>query len=276
MKEGAPQSLPTRTSAGMSRRSFLQYGTAASVLATLTSCSPNTSTVIPPLSRTIPRNKDPHSFDNLDTASTIIGVPFTLNIARENSTSEEVQAKFVDSMTIELDGDTHSIENLTVNGHVVQPNDSLGSTRYTAGNLVDDVRPNTENTGIEFHSSLGSAHISKAELAKLFASLKYPKEGAEVRQEAWVECEIELSDAGRGALGIGNTVNTVINVFCSLTGQDTSAPKSIDIPSGCTLRFTSIRVAPKAESAQELPVEMKEKWNALLRQWFPEWFQRSS
>lgn len=278
MRERAPQNLPVCESADLSRRSFIQYGTLASVaatLSTLTSCSSSTTPVLAPPARTTPRSNDPDNFDNLDAAATLIGVPFTLNIIREDGTKERVQAKFTDSMTIELDGDTHSVSGLIVNDRCVHPESNLGGTGYTARSLVEDVRPNAENTGICFHSSLGSAQVSKTELSKLLSALKHPEAGTETEQEIWMEFDVELTDAGRGALGIGNTVNAVVNVFCSLTGQEASAPRSIDIPKGCTLHITSVRKAADSEAIRELPPEIRKELRALLEKLFP-WFSPAS
>lgn len=252
----------------------MQYSTAASVVTLITSCSTNTSHVSGPPTRTTPRNTDPSNFDNLTPNKTMIGVPFALVVTLEDGTEETVQAKFIDSMNIEIDGDSHAISGLTVDGHAVSPEDKLSGTGYTVKELVNDITPNTENTGICFHSPLGSAQVSKEELAKLFGALKHRAEGTEQEQQVWVNFSVELTNAGRGALGMGNVVNTTINIFCALTGQETSAPSSIDIPEGCTMHITSTRVAPKEQATperplQELSPDMVTRYRKLLEQWFP-------
>jgi hypothetical protein len=274
MRERAPQGPDAAISADMSRRRFLQFGTAASVVTLITSCSPNTSYVSSPPTRTTPRSADPNSFDNLTPNETIIGVPFALAITLEDGTEETVQARFIDSMTIEINGDTHTISDLTVNNHSVSPEDDLGGTGYTVKSLVENITPNTENTGICFHSSLGDAHVSKEQLSALFRTLRHPKEGSEESQSIWVKFDVELSDTGRSALGLGNVVNTAKNVLCIITGQESSSPSSIDIPNGCTMRITSTRAALQESDTpeyptQELPPDTVAHYRKLFEKWFP-------
>lgn len=265
MSERVSHRLDTQTasSTGIGRRGFIVDGTVGTLalIATLTGCSGTGDAPVAPQREARARNPDPQHFENLPPGQTVIGVPFSLTIRGPDGNPLAVRARFVDTMTLEIDGDTHRIGEIGVNGHSVRPGDAIAGTDQTVEGLVTDIAPDAANTGLAFRSSLGHARLAHEDLAALAQALRHPPQGQEAEQEIFVRCRVCPNGTGRALIQGGR-------IFGAIMGRES---REVQLPDGVTLRFMSERVprqaAPAAQPVPPRREAIEEAWGR-LRRWF--------
>lgn len=248
----------------MSRRLFLKQSMRTGfglLLLQAAGCSnnvPPTALNAPP--RTASRNERTDHFDNLDPEQSLIGKSFVITLDDKSGRPEHVNVRFADAMTVIIDGNEHAMTSVRIGGKTLNRDECVPVVNEKVCDLITDVTPNEQNTGIVYRSEYGCAQIKQRDVKALFSALKYPTEENETDQSIEVSFELALTSDTQILVDGGKTVSRCVNL---LSGNGDS---SFSLPDSCVLHFKSTR-SPEAETSTK-PVQNQPEFNTeRLKSW---------
>lgn len=192
--------------------------------------------------RTTPKSTRQDHFDQLLPNESLVGKEFFLT-ARVNGVKKDVRVRLNTLFEWEVGEADFSIARLSASGQTARPGEPIPTIGTTIDECVERCVVAENNTGVDIHTSIGTAHIPLEEIHTVIGALSQLGPEFSGEYSGYVDIEAMPNDKGQLLLTVGKGLS-----FVGLSSEDAvNIPDTVNI----TFRKTAHAPLPVAEAKPE-------------------------
>lgn len=192
--------------------------------------------------------------DSVEEHECMIGRHCLVTLVSPDGEQVECEFTFEDIATLNIDGDTHSLENIDIGGKSVTLSDSVPVLDVPASDLISHIERDSESGDVLLVSEFGEVAISRSDFVDMLSALRFPKEGKEAEQDISVPIAVELSCGTKMTIG-GAVMMGVVK------------RSDVKIPSSCTISVASKRIPRETEPKKPAKTERSDSSQGGIGDW---------